>query len=59
MKALYHPFIHCAWYFKIDQHHEGLHEDAECEMDPNRTYSRKRNKILSRFLRNNQSNGQY
>lgn len=25
---------------KIDQYHEGIHGDDECEMDTNRTYSR-------------------
>lgn len=40
MKALDHAVKHCAWYMKIDQYHEGIHGDDECEMDPNRTYSR-------------------
>lgn len=41
MKALDHAVKHCAWYMKIDQYHEGIHGDDECEMDPNRTYSRR------------------
>lgn len=41
MKALDHAVKHRAWYMKIDQYHEGIHGDDECEMDPNRTYSRR------------------
>lgn len=41
MKALDHAVKHCAWYMKIDQYHEGIHGDDECEMwDPNKTCSR-------------------
>lgn len=40
MKALDHAVKHCACYMKIDQYHEGIHGDDECEMDTNRTYSR-------------------
>lgn len=41
MKALDHAVKHCVWYMKIDQYHEGIHEDDECGMDPLRTYSRR------------------
>lgn len=40
MKALDYAVKHCAWYMKIDQYHEGINGDDECEMDPNRTCSR-------------------